>query len=263
VDGVRVGRGLRTIRLRLGKRQADIAQTARVSRSFVAKVESGRIEDIDLRRLEAVCRAVGATLDLRIRWHGEHMDRLLDEAHSLLVNELIRRLDGLGWRSLAEHSFNEFGERGSIDVLAWHEPTRSVVVIEVKSLIADGQEALFSHDRKARLAPKLARDLGWDPAQVGRLLVLADTTSNRRHIDLLAATFGAAYPTRGDRVRGWLRAPSGSMSGLMFVPYGTADGVGAPPAGRSRVVPPLSRPRRRHSSPVMESGPQWRPGSVE
>ena len=59
VDGVRLGRTLRTIRLRSGRRQLDVASIAGVSRSLVSKVEMGSINNMDLRRLEAICVAMG------------------------------------------------------------------------------------------------------------------------------------------------------------------------------------------------------------
>ena len=45
---------------------------------------------------------------------------------------------------------------GVIDVLAWHEPTRSLLVIELKPAIADVNALLGTFDRKQR--PQLLLD---------------------------------------------------------------------------------------------------------
>lgn len=263
MNGVQVGRTLRTIRLRAGKRQQDVATIAGVSRSFVAKVESGAIDSIDLGRIDAVCRALGAVLDLRVRWRGERLDRLLDEAHAALVEVMVRMLRDAGWTTVVEQSFSEFGERGSIDVFAWHPSFLAVLVVEVKTLIADAQETFGRHDRKVRLAPKLAADRGWTCRQVGRLLVVADTSTNRRHVASLGSSFHATYPFRGKPLRRWLRQPDGTMSGLLFVPYATARGAGVPAAGRLRVVVRGARAVRVQTTLRVEHGPARPPTVTE
>ena len=57
------------------------------------------------------------TAGIALRWHGEELDRLLDEAHARLVDEVVRRSTVLGWVVAVEVSFSRYGERGSIDVL--------------------------------------------------------------------------------------------------------------------------------------------------
>jgi transcriptional regulator with XRE-family HTH domain len=97
VDRLGVGRSIRAIRIRLGWRQSDLSKRAGVSRSFVSKVERGLIRHSDLDRLERVCAELGAELDVRIRWRGEGLDRLLDEAHAALVDRVVTVLKATGW----------------------------------------------------------------------------------------------------------------------------------------------------------------------
>src|SRR5688500_18816374 len=120
MDRLRVGRSLRAIRIRLGWRQIDTATAGGVSRSFVSQVERGFIHNADLERLERVCHALGADLDVRVRWRGEGLDRLLDEAHAVLVDRMVAELRLAGWEAAIEVTFNDFGERGSVDVLGWN-----------------------------------------------------------------------------------------------------------------------------------------------
>jgi len=51
------------------------------------------------------------------------------------VERVLAELRGHGWLVAAEASFNRYGERGSIDVLAFHPADRVVLVVEVKSVI--------------------------------------------------------------------------------------------------------------------------------
>jgi hypothetical protein len=193
----------------------------------------------DLRRIESICRALGADLDVRVRWRGEGLDRLLDEAHARLVEKVVKRLSSFAWECAVEVSFNDFGERGSIDVLAWHPSERALLVIEVKSVVPDVQATIFGIDRKARLGPKVAIARGWDVANTSRLLVIRDGSTSRRRVEDAESVFDVAFPARGPEVRRWLRQPNGSLSGLLFLPGSTAGGIGRGSSGRQRV----SRPR--------------------
>ncbi|MDX6412521.1 MAG: hypothetical protein QOE91_2037, partial [Gaiellaceae bacterium] len=111
-----------------------------------------------------------------------------------------------------------WGERGSIDVLAWHERSASLLVVEVKSVVPDSQAMLHSLDRKARLAPQLASERGWECKNVGRLLVVGESTTARQRISRLATTYATALPARNVDVRHWIRQPSGPLAGLYFSP---------------------------------------------
>lgn len=240
-DPVRVGRSIRVLRIRAGIRQADLAERAGVSRSFVSRVECGLATTADLAKLQAVCVALGADLDVRVRWHGEVLDRLLDEGHAALVERVVALLSRHGWQTWLEVTFSIYGERGSIDVFAWHPATRTLLIIEVKTVVPDAQGTLAPLDRKVRLAPRIGRERGLDPAQVSRLLVVGDQTASRRRITRFGALFEAALPARGWAVRRWLAKPVGSIAGLMFLSDSTKSGTRRSSTGRSRVNPPRKR----------------------
>ena len=222
----------------------DVALRAGVSRSFTANLERGLSRSTDIGRIEAVCFPLGADLDVRVRWRGEGLDRLLDEGHATVVDRLAALLKADGWHTELEVTFNDYGDRGSIDVFGWQPETRSLLIVEVKSVVADAQGTLAPLDRKVRVAPKLARERGLDPRSVGRLLVVGDTSTNRRRIVRFAALFAAAVPDRGWTVRRWLSRPSGSIAGLLFLPDSTGDGTRRSTAGLSRV----NRPRKAQES---------------
>ncbi|HEY4227958.1 MAG TPA: helix-turn-helix transcriptional regulator [Candidatus Limnocylindrales bacterium] len=242
-DPSRIGRSLRTIRVRLGLRQADIARRAGCSRSFVSKIERGLARSGDVRRIEMLCVSLGADLDVRVRWQGEGLDRLLDEGHAAIIDGFLPLLRTADWQVALEVTFNEFGDRGSIDIFGWHPATRAVLVVEIKSVVADAQGTLAPLDRKVRVAPKLARARGWDPVSVSRLLVIGDTTTNRERTRRFGELFEAALPIRGRDVRRWLSTPAGTIAGLWFLPDSTHRGARRSTAGRTRVNRPRGRPK--------------------
>jgi hypothetical protein len=139
-----------------------------------------------------------------------------------------------------EVSFAIWGERGSIDVFAFHEPTGIVLVVEVKSVVPDSQQTLHTLDRKTRLAAELAKDRGWKCRGVGRLLVVGDSATSRRRVARISTTYSTAFPVRGVEVRRWLKDPRVPMSGLLFVAYAPRGSVITSQPGRQRV-----RRRRR------------------
>ena len=136
-----------------------------------------------------------------------------------MVEAIVRLLRASGWEVATEVSFNVYGERGSIDVLAFHPETGALLVVEVKSVVPDVGGMFMTLDRKVRLAVEIARkQLGWDASTMSRLLVLPEQRTARRRVVEHAATFESVVPMRNVAVKRWLRQPSGSMGGLLFLP---------------------------------------------
>ena len=120
----------------------DLAETSGVSRSVISRTDLGAIGRTRFESINDVCTALGADLDLRVRWRGERLDRLLDEAHAGLVDRFVRLLRDAGWEVAVEATFNVDGERGSVDILGWHAATATLLIGEIKSVIADAQGTL-------------------------------------------------------------------------------------------------------------------------
>lgn len=168
-----------------------------------------------------------------VSWRGGELDRLLDEDHAAVCGRCSDLLRQLGWEVLAEVTFSVYGERGSIDLLAWHADTRTLLVVEVKTEITSAEETLRRHDAKVRLAAAICRErFGATPLAVARLLAVGESSTNRARVARLASLLGTRYPVRGAALQAWLRTPSGAMGGLIFLR--TATG-GAKPVGRARI----------------------------
>lgn len=240
------GRGFRALRVRKRLRQEDLAKAAGVSRGVIARIERGAAERVTVETLEKVARPLGARVVCRLTWNGEGLDRLLDKAHAGIVDQVVRILRDAGWLAATEVTFNHFGERGSIDVFAFHGDTRVVLVVEVKSVVPDVQATLVTLDRKRRLAVEIGRERGWDAATVATLLVVRDDRTARRRVNQHGATFGTAFPDRIARIRTWIRKPDPGalLNGLWFLSGDTQAVTRQQVRGRRQ---PLERGQRRTS----------------
>jgi transcriptional regulator with XRE-family HTH domain len=225
MDDQRVGAVFRAVRIRRGLRQADVASRGRVSSSMVSLIEPGHIGSATLNRLRSVANVLEIRLDVLARWRGGDLDRLLSSKHAALTEDVARWITGLpGWAVFPELSFAYYGERGVIDLLAWHASSRTLLVIGIKTEIVDLQEMLGTLDQKKRFAAKVGRDRGWNPRAVATWLVVAESTANRRHVAAHRSLVRSALPASGFEMRTWLRHPSDAIHGCSFglIPTGVA-----------------------------------------
>lgn len=236
MDDVGVGRLIMLARQRRQWRQTDLASAAGVSRSLVALAEAGALERLTLRSL----RRIAASLEIRLPftpfWNGGEADRLRDRDHARLVETVTSVLRGYGWELIVEYTFSHYGERGSVDLVAWHPKARALLVIEAKTRIYDVQQLIAGVDRKARVAGQLLPiERGWMPRTVARLVVMPELTANRALVAAHGALFHAALPARSREVRKWLREPAGGLRGVWFISSANRIGAIRVQVGRQRV----------------------------
>lgn len=209
-----MGRQLRALRRRKRLRQRDVAVLAQCAQSTVSLVERGHGDRVTLRLLEAIAGTVDARLDLTLRWRAGDLDRLMDGEHADIGGEVTAFLRAHGWDLHAEVTFAVGREQGSIDLLAWHAPTRTLLVIEIKTEIVSAERLLRSLDIKVRLAPALARRFGWQPLSISRLIVVSESTTNRRRAGSVIPLLGARATMDARALRGWVRRPTERLDGL-------------------------------------------------
>jgi len=208
----------------------------------VSDLERGRLSVLRVGAVRSLVGAFGLSFEAGIRGLGAEMDRVLDERHAALMGACATWLTGCAWRSQPEVTYSQWGERGSIDLLAWHESSRYLLVVEIKTELASVEETLRKHDEKVRLAPAIASQLGWPGSSVGRLLVFPDDRTQRRRIAAQASIMDRSYPMRGPAVRAWCKAPSGPCSGLLFLTNAAPGRLMVGPGRRERIRRPASRP---------------------
>lgn len=219
VDDQRIGWALRAIRIKKRWRQIDLATRARVSPSIVSRIERGEAASVALGKVRRVASSLGARLETFVRWERADLPRLLDERHSAMHEALAGMFAALeGWVFEPEVSFSIHGERGIIDILAWHPGRRMLLVIELKTEVVEVGMLLGKMDQRRRLAGNVARLRGWDPVAVSTWVVIADGRTNRRVVAAHRAALRQKFPVDGRSVRRWLRDPRERIDALGFLP---------------------------------------------
>ena len=243
MDDQRAGRILRALRQRKGWRQQDVGDRAGVSATLVARIERGALGSIPLGKIRRVAEALGARFDTVVRWQGADLGRLLDARHAAMHETMATLLRGLdGWEFEPEVSFSIYGERGIIDILAWHPGRRMLLVIELKTEIVEVSGLLGSMDQRRRLARKIADRLGWDALAVSTWVVVAESRTNRRAVAAHGNVLRAKMPVDGRAIGRWLRDPSSRIDALSFLPDRHGATVRRPSAPVRRVkVPRVNR----------------------
>ena len=238
---MRLGSVIRAVRLRRGMRQADIARGARVSTATVSRIERGHHDSIAVGTLLRVAAFLDIRIEFTPRWRGGELDRMLNSGHGTMHEAASRELAAAGWLLASEATFSIYGERGSIDILAMHTSTASLLVVELKTDIVAADALVAQVDRYRRLARLVAAERGWHPTSVSCWVAVRDTGSNHRRLAMHSAMLRNAFPDDGRRVRAWLRKPTGAISALSFLSDLHRGKASLAPSGVQRV-------RRRPSS---------------
>ena len=215
MDDQRLGALMRAVRIRRRLRQADVAAAAGVDRSWVSRVERGHVRDVSIGRLRAIAGVLEVGLEIVPSWRGGEVARVINERHSRLHELVAAHLARTaGWEFATEVSFSFWGERGVIDILAWHAAQRILLVVELKTEIPDPAGVIAQVDRYRRLAPEIGRQRGWHATSVATWVLLAESDMNRRQLARHRAMLRNAFPLDGRTLRRWLRDPGGAVAGL-------------------------------------------------
>ena len=177
----------------------------------VSRLERGQLEHLRLSTVRRISAALEISLPFEPRWRGGESTRLLDAEHAHLVGRCAAALHGHGWSVELEYTFSVYGERGAVDLVAWHPRERALLIVEVKSTIVDLQDLVSTLDRKVRLVPKLLlAQRGWRAAtsavwssRLRRRAIAGSLRSTRRHSALpfrhAAARLAAGYTSPMNR----------------------------------------------------------------
>jgi hypothetical protein len=216
---------------------------------MVSLVERGHLEQASVRLLRKLFAPLDASAAIDVRWRGAALDRLLDEAHAALVGAVAGRLRRLGWLVELEVTYSVFGERGSIDIVAFKPNDGALLVVEAKTDLPSVEATLRKLDEKVRLAPRVVGErFKWRARTVSRLIIMPESKTLRRRVERHNALFQRAVPARNVAVRRWVAAPTSELRGIWFLTDRDA-GVGISVSRR--------RERLRRPSP----GPNNRPAA--
>lgn len=244
MDDQRVGAAFRAIRIRRRWTQLELAERCDVSAGLISLIERGHLDKVSVRVLRRVAAALELTIQLNVRSRGGDVDRLLNAGHAALHEELALHLDSLpGWVHAHEVSFAIYGERGVIDILAFHAPTRSLLVIELKTELVSFEDLLMTMDVRLQLAERIARERDWQPSTVSGWVVVAESRPNRKRAGRHMATLRSAFSSDGRRMRAWLQRPVGAIRALSFWSNSFPGAANQSHALRRRVRHPRNAPK--------------------
>ena len=211
-----------------------MAAGAGVDRSWISRIERGHLRDVSIGRLRAIAGVLEVGLEIVPSWRGGEVARVVNERHSRLHELFAAHLARTpGWEFATEVSFSSWGERGVIDILAWHAARRVLLVIELKTEIPDPAGLIAQVDRYRRLAPGIGRERGWDATSVATWVLLAESDMNRRQLARHRVMLRNAFPLDGRTLCRWLRDPvcRGAGVGAGVAGAGAAGVAGAGAAG--------------------------------
>ena len=203
--------------------------------STISRIERGRLGRMSFDDVGRVGAALDIRVDLVPRWRGAELDRMLGAGHAVLHELVARILESTAWAMAPEASFAIYGERGAIDVLAFHPRSGALLVVELKTDLVDIQGLIGAVDRYRRLAPIVASQRGWESRTVSSWVVLRDSPANHRRLAAHSTVLRTAFPDDGRRVRGWLARPAGAISALSFLSDSHARTAISASAGVKRV----------------------------
>ena len=248
MDALRLGSVIRAVRLRKGWRQVDAAAAARVSKATISRIERGDIDAASVGMLLRIAAALEIRVDWLPRWRGGELDRMLNAGHSAMHESAALEFADTAWLTAAETTFGIYGERGVIDILAFHPSSGALLVIELKTDLVDVQGLIGAVDRYRRLAPQVAREREWTATSVSCWVLLRDTPSNHRRLAAHATVLRNAFPVDGRGMRRWLGRPAGTVAALSFLSDSHARRISGTIAGIQRVrraAPSVNRPVNR------------------
>jgi transcriptional regulator with XRE-family HTH domain len=219
MDDQRIGASLRALRLRRRLRQEDVSMAAQISRGVAILIEGGRLDQVRFGDIRRYAKALGARFDGSVLWQGADLDRMLNRGHARLHEAMATWLASVGgWLAVPEVSFAYRGDRGVINVIAWHAVSRTLLVIELKTRIVDINDLMATMDIRGRVARRIANERGWDPRAIGLWVVVAPARTNARILAEHTVVLRAKFPGDGRTMRRWLANPSGSVAALSFMP---------------------------------------------
>jgi hypothetical protein len=167
-----------------------------VSRTFIARVERARTP-VTLADVERISVALGMRTALTLTppiFFAEA--RVGDRVHASCVGYVTRRLVAEGWLVAAEVDVGDGPVRGWIDLMAFDPRTGTLLIIEMKTRLADLgglQRQINWYERHALSA---ARSLGWRPRRIGSWVLGVASAELEASLLMHRDVFDREFPAR-------------------------------------------------------------------
>jgi transcriptional regulator with XRE-family HTH domain len=203
-----VARTIREARTLVGWTQRELASRAGVSQATVWRAETGAAASLDMITVGRLLTALALRSRLEVDdFRLDDRRRQQDGLHALVNGRSARRHEQDGWLAAMEVMIGGDVPRGWIDLLAFREADRALLVQETKTDIPDMgglQRSLAFYERSA-LA--VARGLGWDARSVTVLAVVLDTDAVARRLADNRDLVTRAFPAPVRSTAAWLADP--------------------------------------------------------
>jgi transcriptional regulator with XRE-family HTH domain len=207
--GLHLGPLIVDARRLIGWSQASLAMRSGTSQSTISRIEAGKASALDVLVVERILRALGMRLTIGVdARHLADRRRQADGIHARLVGYEDRRLVRLRWQTALEVELpGPHGPRGWIDLMAFRETDRALIVDETKGELDDMgalQRSLAFYEREAWAA---ARRLGWHPRSVTVICVALDSEAVARRVDANRDVVARAFPAHVAGTAAWIASP--------------------------------------------------------
>jgi transcriptional regulator with XRE-family HTH domain len=191
---VKLGREIRVSRNRRRLHQQSLADRVGISRSLLAKMESGTA----LGTAPEVWFAVAAAMDryLRFEFARDPLHELTDAGHADMQELTLRVGTRAGYRGGFELRTRVSDPSRSIDVPLLDSHARRLVVVECWNTFGDLGAAARSSSQKLEFARQEAVVLGGEssPLEVGLCWIVRDSKRNRELVARYGHIFDAFLP---------------------------------------------------------------------
>jgi transcriptional regulator with XRE-family HTH domain len=184
---------VRATRVRLHWTQRRLSRRSGVPQSRISLIERRLASDLRVSEIEALCAAL--SIEYRVDFRTpDIVARPADLVHARCSAGVSRRLEAMNWRTAREVEVGTGRIRGWIDILAFDERTGTVLVVEIKTEVADFgsiERTIGWYERSAWTA---ARTLGWGPRRVTSALLVLHTEVNDAAIRSSRSAFRSTFP---------------------------------------------------------------------
>lgn len=194
-------------RERIALSKSALSDRIGISRQMIAEIEGGTANPT----LDSVVQLLdGLGLEVEITVRGPVVldgPPTSDVVHAICSAFVQRRLEAAGWKTAREVRIDSGRYLGWIDLLAFHQATGYLLVIEIKTRIEDIGSIERTMDWYRREAIGAARRLGWRPNSVTSWLLALATDEVETRLRENRAAVDAAFPGRASEMSATIAEP--------------------------------------------------------
>jgi len=173
------GATVRRTRQHLGWNQRQLADRVGVSQPWVSRIERGTTGSLEFAVVDRLTDELGIRIVLDATPAAVEDLRLQrDPAHALTIAYVGRHLARHGWSVQTEVEVGSGRFRGWADVVAFHEETGCLLVVEIKTELRDFGRLVRQVGWYEREAWEAARSLGWRARSLRTAVILLATEAN-------------------------------------------------------------------------------------